>query len=100
MDRLKVIYLPMGGNPFEVEIDCKLEDFQRLVGGYFDYVMADANNAMVYNADAEGQINFTYKGMKVCGDVFFVGYPSGRKVWTDTTLTVADINRLIERGKV
>ena len=100
MDRMKVIYVPVGGKPFEMVIDCTLEAFQGLVDGYFDYVMVDEKNAMVYNADAEGRVNFMLKGIAVCGAVFFASIPHGRSVtWQSTTLSLTDVGRLIERGE-
>lgn len=88
MDRVNIIYIPHGGKPFEMEIDCTLESFQSMVDGYFDYIMADVNNALIFNADLEHPLD---------GNTFVVGFPSGRKVWTDTTLSVADVNRILER---
>ena len=101
VDRIKVIYVPVGGKPFEMTIDCTLEAFRGLVDGYFDYVMVDEKNAMVYNVDDQyGDVNFRYKGIAVCGAVFFASIPHGRSVtWQSTTLSLSDVGRLIERGE-
>ena len=90
MDRVNIIYVPHGGKPFEMEIDCTLQTFQSIVGGYFDYVMADANNMLIFNVDLEHPLD---------GDTFVIGHPSGRKMWTDTTLSIADVGRLLSGGK-
>lgn len=87
---MKVVYVPIKGNPFPCEIDETLEMFQALVEGPFNYEPVTPNMALVYNDDQWTQPdNFTYKGQKVRGPAFFVGL-NGRH-WGDCPQTKEEI---------
>lgn len=94
---MKIIYKPVGGEPFEMDIDKSLESFQSLVDGYFEYVMVFQDTAVVCNE--EGRIrqmpyNCTVFGMGFYGPIFFVGV--GRTDWKDCNLTVDQVKNLYQ----
>ena len=93
---MKIIYKPVGSQPFEMHIDKSLEQFQSLVDGYFEYVMVFADTAIICNE--EGRIrhmsyNCTILGQDFFGPVFFVGV--GRWDWKDCNLNVDQVKEII-----
>ena len=51
MEKIKVIHCKVGETPELIEIDNKLESYQKLVGGYIECVFYDKDLVMVCNEE-------------------------------------------------
>lgn len=94
---MEVIYKPVGSPPFKMDIDKSLEQFQSMVGGYFEYVMVFQDVAIVCNE--EGRLNGMPLNCKILGQyfygpIFFVGV--GRNDWKSCKLSVEEVSKMLE----
>ena len=95
---VQIIYVPLRGNPFPMNIEPSVEMFQSLVEGFFDFRPIDTTTIMCINDDQWTEpINFTLNGRPIRGAVFFIGM-SGRE-WLDCPWTVDEIMNLVTREK-
>ena len=93
---MKVIYKPVGAQPFEMDIDKTLEQFQSMVDGYFEYVMVTTDLAIICNENGRLMrmpYNCTILGHDFVGPVFFVGV--GRKDWKDCPVPLTEVKKMI-----
>ena len=95
---VKIIYVPVKGNPFEMTIEPSVEMFQALVEGFYDFKPIDTTTIMGINDDQwTSPDNFTINGRPIRGAVFFIGM-RGRE-WLDCSWTVDEIMNLITKDK-
>lgn len=99
VDKLvRIVYVPVKGNPFDMNIMPGVELYQSLVEGFFSFANVDATTIMAYNDDQWTQPeNFILNGRHIRGAVFFIGM-RGRE-WIDCPKTVEEITHLITKEK-
>jgi len=73
---MRVIYKSPGANPFPADIDNTVEQYQNLVGGYFEMVRIGTDAAIICNDEAlltGMKLNCTVMGHPFYGPIFLVG---------------------------
>lgn len=95
---VQIIYVPVKGNPFPMNIEPGVEMFQALVEGYFAFRNIDTTTIMCINDDQWTEPeNFTMNGRPIRGAVFFIGI-RGRE-WLDCPWTVDEVMNLVTKEK-
>lgn len=99
---MKVYYKPVGGNVFPADVECSLESFQNLVGGYIEFYPITSDLAIVCNEDAklkELPYNCTVLRSRFHGNVFLVGrgrdQGDGHYGWKDAPCNFEEAVRLL-----
>lgn len=94
---VRIVYVPVKGNPFDMTIVPSVEMFQSLVEGYFAFGNLDQITMMAYNQDQWSEkFNFGINGHKIRGAVFFIGRVG--KHWVDCPKTAKEIMDIITKG--